>query len=92
LHRIGATVGDNRTLISVARAAGCSPTSIIKGFVSESEALRELKNEKKEAICGKPSAKILAKPRLQRDNAMEHLHDSFASLVCNQTTDQKVRV
>jgi transcription initiation factor TFIIB len=61
LHRMGASIGDGKKLSQVARAARCSATSILKGLVSESQALRELKRKREEVpLCTQNLGRIHA--------------------------------
>jgi transcription initiation factor TFIIB len=43
LYRMGALIGERKNIYKIAKLANCAATSIIKGLVSESEALRNCK-------------------------------------------------
>jgi transcription initiation factor TFIIIB Brf1 subunit/transcription initiation factor TFIIB len=92
LHRMGATIGDNKTLSSVAKAARCSATSILKGLVSESVALRELKSRKKETARAKAAPKIFTQPGMDDHNVVEQSPTGFSSLLYNQAMNGEVEV
>jgi transcription initiation factor TFIIIB Brf1 subunit/transcription initiation factor TFIIB len=91
LHRMGATIGDKKNVNAIAKAAKCAVVSIQKGFVSESEALRELKNRKKAALSPEATSQIQVGLHPRQVHERSRVSGNYSSLLYAPELESKVR-
>jgi transcription initiation factor TFIIB len=92
LYRMGATIGEKKNIGMIARVAKCAPTSIQKGFVSESEALRrDSKKSVPEAPCSDAIPQIQVELLHQGDEG-RRAACGYSNILSSQESSNGVRV
>jgi transcription initiation factor TFIIB len=87
LWRMGARNGEWKNVYEVAKAVKCAPGSILKGFVSDSAALRSWKRKVSELESGRLAARIARGYFLQK--ASEGAQSSYAVMLYGSEVNRR---